>query len=221
MLLGATDHPDADVRLQAIYALSAPANRPLAGGAVKLVALAESDREARVRQAACEYGGRLGSKVFLPLYERATESAADHEMYAACMAGLVAMFHNHPELDTADEDAYRLFLRRLGAQPRSEHAPPWNVTSTFCYFSHESDLAKVAAWRQRATWFDPVEVKRVMSSIVTDRAASWQARVAAIESLVGLGATKVELSALRRGAHPADANDKPVLDKLASALAGH
>jgi len=91
--------------------------------------------------------------------------------------------------------------------------------STFCYYSHESDLAKLAAWKQQATWFDPTEVKRVMAHVIADKTANWMARAAAVESMVGLGATKLELAALKRGYLPGDRKDKPVLDKIASAIA--
>jgi hypothetical protein len=218
ILVGATRHADKDVRLQGIYALSSPANRGVPDATTRLAALATDDPEPKVRQAACEYSGRLGSDDLLPMYEKLTASSVDHEMYAACMEGLVAMFHNHPSFDTANEGAYKLFLRRLDAKPRTEHSPPWNVMSTFCYFSHESDLDKLAAWKKQATWFKPADVKRAMSDVVSDKTASWMARAAAVESMVGLGASKSELEALKRGYSPADRNDKPVLDKIASAI---
>jgi hypothetical protein len=218
VLLAAADHADKDVRLQAVYALTSATNRGLAGGATKLVALAERDSDQKVRHAACEYGGKLGANELLPLYEKLTANTNDPDLYAACMEGLVRMFHNHPVLDTANEQAYRLFLRRLDHKPRTEHSPPWNVMSTFCYFSHESDLDKLAAWKQQAPWFDPTEVKRVMASVIADKSASWMARAAAVESMVGLGATKGELEALKRGYHATDRKDKPVLEKIAGAM---
>ncbi|MEO8701630.1 MAG: HEAT repeat domain-containing protein [Kofleriaceae bacterium] len=218
VLLAAADHANVDVRLQAVYALALPANRGLAGGAAKLASLAEHDADRKVRSVACEQAGKLGSDELIPLYERATATAADPDHYAACMEGLAAMFHNHPAFDTASEPAYRLFLRRLDAKPRTEHTPPWTVMSTFCYFSHESDLGKLAAWKQRAPWFDPREMKRAMSGVIADRHASWMARAAAVESMVGLGATKTELEALRRGYSAGDSNARPLLNKIASAI---
>ncbi len=219
MLVMAADHADKDVRMQAIYALTSPVNRGMTGGAEKLVAMAEHDVEPKVRQAACEYGGRLGSDAMLPLYEKLTASSTDPELYAACMEGLVAMFHNHPSFDTSNEGAYKLFLRRLADKPRTATSPPWNVMSTFCYFSHESDLDKLAAWKQQATWFKPADVKAVMSSVISDKHASWMARAAAVESMVGLGATKAELEVLKHGYRAGDRDDKPVLAKLSSAMA--
>lgn len=218
MLLVMASHADPAIRLQAISAITLPANRAMAGGPEKLVAMAEQDADPKVRQVACEKGGKLGSEVFLPLYEKATASAADHEMYAACMAGLVAMFHNHPGFDTSSEAAYRLFLRRLDTQPRTEHSPPWNVMSTFCYFSHETDLDKLAAWKQQATYFKPDDVKRAIAGVIRDKSASWMARSAAIESMVGLGASKTELVALKSGFDAADRRDRAVVEKLSSVL---
>jgi hypothetical protein len=217
-LLAMAGHADRAVRVQALSAIALPANRAMAGGPEKLVAMAERDADPEVRRLACEKGGKLGSEVFLPLYEKATASAADPNMYAACMEGLVGMFHNHPTFDTSSEAAYRLFLRRLEAQPRTDHSPPWNVMSTFCYFSHESDLDKLAAWKRQATYFKPDEVKRVMASVIRDRAASWMARAAAVESMVGLGASRTELADLKKGLDAADRRDRPVVEKLTSVL---
>ncbi len=214
LLLGVASHPDPGVRLDAIDAIAAVENRGMAGGAEKLVALAETDPDPRVRRAACESAGRLGNDSVLPLYLRTTEHVTDPDFYASCMEGLAAMFHNHPSFDTASEAAYRLFLRRLEATPRTASSPPWTVMSTFCYDSRETDPGALAAWKQRATWFDPREVRRVLASVITDRDASLPARLAAIESLAGLDAPPVEISNLRHAlSQPAD---KPVADKLAA-----
>ena len=210
LLLAAANHANSDVRLDAISAITAVENRGMRGVAAKLVVLAETDTDPRVRRAACAQAGRLGTDDVLPLYERATAQVTDPAHYAACMEGLAAMFHNHPSFDTASEAAYRLFLRRIEQTPRTEHSPPWSVMSIFCYFSHEADLERLAAWKHRATWFDANEVKRVLSGVIADRNASMQARSAAIESLVGLGVTPVELASLKKTL------DKPLLDKLAA-----
>jgi HEAT repeats len=213
VLLAAAEHTDNAVRLQAVYALTSAKNRGLAGGAPKLAALAEKDSDAKVRTTACEYAGKLASDDLLPLYEKLTASPADPDLYAACMEGLVRMFHNVPVLDTHNERAYRLFLKRVAEAPANA---PWSVLSTFCYFSQGSDLDKLAAWKQHAPWFDATEVKKVMASVVANPKASPAARSAAIESMVGLGASKPELEALRRAVDP---KDKPALDKIVSAIA--
>lgn len=215
-LLESADHPTAAVRYEAIDAIVANPGMP--GGAAKIVALVERDPDPGVRRTACALGGKLGDALLVPMYAQHTATTTDPELHAGCMEGLVAMFHNHPSFDTANEAAYRLFLDRLAHAPRSEQSPPWSVMSTFCYFSHDADLDKLAAWKQRATWFDAAEVKRVMANVIADKATSWMARTAAIESLVGLGATRDELAALRTGyteQHPAD---RRILDKIDSAL---
>jgi HEAT repeat protein len=215
VLLDAAGHADANVRLQAVYALTSQTNRGLAGGSTKVARLAEADTDLKVRTTACEYAGKLGSDDLIPLYTKLTADTSNPDLYAACMEGLVRMFHDHPLLDTANKQAYELFLTRLAKQPRSETTPPWSVMSTFCYFSHGSDTDKLASWKQRAPWFDAGAVKRVMTSVITDKASSWMARAAAIESMIGLGANKPELEALRKHIDP---KDKSVLDKLASAI---
>lgn len=217
-LLESADHPTSAVRLDALDAITSPANRGMAGGAATIIAMVERDPDASVRRTACSLGGKLGDAMLVPMYTTMTATTNDPQLYAACMEGLVAMFHNHPVFDTASEPAYRLFLERLQTQPRSEQSPPWSVMSTFCYFSHDADLDKLAAWKQRATWFDANEVKRVITSVIQDRATSWEARTAAVESLVGLGATKDELFALRGSYDPSAPADRRVLAKIDSAL---
>ncbi len=217
-LLESADHPSAVVRREALDAITSVENRGMPGGAAKIIAMVDRDPDPSVRRAACALGGTLGDAMLVPMYATHTGTTNDPELYAACMEGLVAMFHNHPQLDTASEPAYRLFLERLAAQPRSEQSPPWSVMSTFCYFSHDADLGKLAAWKLRAPWFDANEVKRVIASVITDKATSWMARTAAIESMVGLGATKAELTVLRAAYDPQDATDRRVLAKFDSAL---
>lgn len=217
MFLAAADHADPAVRLEAVAALAR--QQGMTGAAAKLQALIERDADVTVRRAACATAGKLGDESLVAVYRRATESTTDAALHAACMEGVVAMFHDHPSFGTASEGAYRLFVERLAATPRSEASPPWTVMSAFCYLTHEPDEAKLAAWRARATWFDAPKLKQLIADVVADRAASWKARAAGIESLVGLGATKAELVALRRGLVPSHEGDKQVLAKLDSALA--
>ena len=219
-LLESTQHVAPAVRAQALAALTLPENRRVPGGAARVLAMAERDPDPALRREACTAGGKLGDPSFVPFYERLTGSATDPDLYAACMEGVVAMFHNAPAFDTANEAAYRLFLQRISAQPRSEHMPPWQAMSAFCYDSREADLAKLAAWRRTATWFDAAEVKAALTSVISDRATSWKARAAAIESMVGLGATKAELKALEAGyASGSDEGDARVLATLDRASA--
>lgn len=189
LLLAAATHADAGVRLDAVDALAG-----VDGGAAKLVALAETDPDVRVRRAACEQAGHANTDAVLPFYERATANVTDPDFYAACMEGLAARV-------TASESAYRLFLRRIAETPRTAHTPPWTVMSVFCDFKHDA----------RAPWFDAAEVRRVLASVIADPQASMAARSAAIESLAGLGPTPVELLTLKKSVA-----DKPLLDKIAA-----
>ncbi|MEO8705116.1 MAG: HEAT repeat domain-containing protein, partial [Kofleriaceae bacterium] len=129
MLLAAANHADTGVRLQAIYALSSSWNREMAGAAEKLAYLADKDLEPKVRAAACEYGGKHGAAVMLPVLEKLTAKSDDKELYSACMTGIGYMFHQYPFFETTNEGAYKLFLKRLNATPRSEAQPPWGVMS--------------------------------------------------------------------------------------------
>lgn len=202
-LLESTQHPASGVRAQALAALTRPESRELPGASERVLAMAERDPDPSLRRSACALGGRLGDASWLPLYERATVNAADPDSYAACMEGVVAMVLTAP----GSEAAYHLFLRRITESPSTA---PWQVMSAFCY-SHD--------WKNLPAWFDPAAVKAAMTSVVKNRAANWQARAAAVESMIGLGATKAELKALEAGSSPNDRADKLVLAKLDSALA--
>lgn len=202
-LLDSAQHGSREIRTQALAALTLPANRQLPGAADRVLAMAERDPDPALRQAACRVGGALGTALWIPFYERVTASSDEPELYTACMEGVVSMFLEPPR----NEAAYRLFLRRITESPSKA---PWQVMSVFCY-THE--------WKQPPAWFDTMEVKTAMIAVITDRAASWQAREAAIESMVGLGASRDELKALEAGYSPKDNSDRLVLAKLDSALA--
>jgi hypothetical protein len=216
MLIGAADHADKDVRLQAVYAISSTWNIEMKGGPEKLAKLTEKDADPKVRQAACEYGGKLGNKAMLPVMEKYTATADDKAMYGACLEGLVAMFHQFPLYPTANEAAYKLFLKRLAA-PRSADAPHWATMSRFRYFS-DPKSEKLKEWKQKATWFKVDAVKKALASVVADKKTNWMARNGAIESLVGLGAKKAELEALKKGYDEKVSDDTHVLKKIDEAL---
>ncbi len=194
-VLESAQHPSSGVRIQALAALTLPSSRELPGASERVLAMAERDPDPALREAACAAGGKLGSQLWLPFYERVTATSDVPELYAACMEGVVSMFIEQPN----SEGAYRLFLRRITESPSKA---PWQVMSAFCY---------TREWKQRPSWFDATEVKAAMTAVITDPAATWQAREAAVESMVGLGATRDELRSLT--------SDKLVLAKLDSALA--
>jgi hypothetical protein len=142
LLLAATHHHDGGVRLDAALAIAANPRMP--GAAQALVSLAETDADPRVRRAACEEAGRVGSDVVLPFYERATSAVTDPDFYAACMQVSRA---------SPRQSAYRLFLPHRRDRARAHAAVDRDVV--FCDLEQD----------QRG-WFD-VEVRRV-ASVVTD-----------------------------------------------------
>jgi hypothetical protein len=215
-LIDSADHEDKDVRTQAVYAISSSWNKDMKGGPEKLAKVATSDKELKVRQAACEYGGKLGNKAILPVIEKFT-AKEDKEMYGACMKGLIEMFFQYPFYETTNEAAYKLFVKRL-ASPHGPDAPPWTVTGEFKKYADDKH-DKLVAWKKKATWFKPADVKKALASVVADKKTNWMARTGAIESLEGLGATKAELEALKKGYDEKNFDDKNVLKKLDDAIA--
>lgn len=197
MLITAADHADKDVRLQAIYALSSSWNKEFTKGAEKLASMVEKDTDPKVRQTACKYGGQLGNKVMMPVLTKYTEKPdADPELYGRCMEGIAAMFHQYPFYETDNADAYKLFLKRLAMTPRGKNNPPWLALGLFKYTNKPGE--KLDAWKKRATWFKPAEVRKVLAAIVEDEKAEYLARTSSCDSLLGLEASKAELEAIKK-----------------------
>ena len=219
LLLKSADHADVAVRLQAVYAISSGWNQEMKGGPEKLAAMVDGDKDPKVRQAACEYAGGLGAKSLVATYDKHTAKSDDKDLYSACMKGLVAMFHNYPLYDTDEEGAYKLFLKRLNAKPRSEAAPPWTVMGAFRYANTGDRNTKLVEWQKKATWFKPAEVKKALAGVIADKQSNWMSRTGAVESMAGLGANKKELEALKVGYDAKESTDGYVLKKIDEALA--
>jgi hypothetical protein len=186
--------------------------RAAAGGLRAVVEL-----EAKVRAAACEYGGKLGHKAMLTVLEKLTNKTDDKDMYSACMKGIVAMFFQYPFFETTSQEAYKLFLKRLNAAPRSADSPPWSVMSEFAKYADDKN-EKLVAWKKKATWFKDAEMRKALAAVVADKKTNWMARTGAIESLIALGASKAELETLKKGYDEKNFDDKNVLKKLDEAI---
>lgn len=214
-LISSADHAEKDVRLQAVYAISSSWNKDMKGGPEKLAKLAKDDKDMKVRQAACTYGGKLGNKAMMPVFEKFT-AKEDKEMYGACMKGLIEMFFQYPFYETTNEAAYKLFVKRIAA-PHGPDAPPWTVMGEFKKYGDEKN-EKLAAWKKKARWFKPADLKKALMGVVADKKTNWMARTGAVESLEGLGATKAELERLKKGYDEKAFDDKNVLKKLDEAI---
>jgi hypothetical protein len=216
-LIKMADHAEKDVRLQAVYALSSSWNKDMKGGPEKLAKVAQNDKEPKVRQAACEYGGKLGHKAMIAVLDKFTNKADDKDMYAACMKGIVAMFFQYPFYETTSQEAYKLFIKRLGMTPRNVDSPPWTVMSEFEKYGDEKN-EKLAAWKKKATWFKEAEMRKALSAIVADKKTNWMARTGAVKSLIALGATKAELETLLKGYDEKNFDDKHVHKAITEAI---
>lgn len=217
-LIKSADHSDMKVRLQAVYALSSAWNREMAGGAEKLLSMAQKDAEVDVRKAACEYGGKLGNPVLLPFMEKATEKTDDKVMYTACMKGLLTMFYDYPLFGTSNEAAYKLFLKRMAEKPRSSVRPPWTLTGAFEKYTSQT-TSGFTDWKKAASWFKPADVQKVLIDILKDKDAYLMGRRGAVGSLVGLGSTGAELEALKASLDPKNSNDQSVSKEIDAAIA--
>ncbi|MEO8706233.1 MAG: hypothetical protein ABI867_39755, partial [Kofleriaceae bacterium] len=124
----------------------------------------------------------------------------------------------YPFFETTNEGAYKLFLKRLNATPRSETQPPWGVMSLFRYAGDPKN-EKLVAWKAKATWFKPADVKKALAAVIADKKTNWMARTAAVESFAVLGGTKSELEALKQGYDGKDLTDQHVVKAIDDAAA--
>jgi len=220
LLLASAKHPDAQVRLKAVYSIASSWNKTMKGQIETLADLAAHDSDGEVRAAACKYGGKLGNDAFMPTLEKGTaDPKADPDYYGACMEGLMSMWVSYPFFENQSEQAYKLMLRRLAATPRSENAPPWGIYGDIEYLADGShDSAK--KWLDTHPWFKPADLRKALGGVISDPAANWMGRTGALKAAVAMGATKAELTKWRKayGDSP-DSSQSQVTDALDEAIA--
>lgn len=216
MLLELAGHANPSIRATAAVGLSSPWNKTMKGGVGKLKELMEKDKDMAVRKAACSSAGDLGDDALIPMYEKLTDPAADKDLAAACMAGVMKMWASYPLWENRSEKAYRLTLKRLEQRPRSDKFPPWTIMSTFQNVG-EGAGSSFDKWKAGATWFNAAATRKVLAGVIADKDANWMGRTALVKASLSLGATRADLEELKKGLK-LEGPDKYVLEELEEAI---
>lgn len=205
LLVQMADHPDEQVRMTVLGALSAGWAAGTEGTLEKVLAAVETDPSPRVRAYACRQLGDRADERALPLLERLTADVGeDEKLYEACFRGLIGMWAAPVPQKAPSERAYRLTMERLRAEPRSEGRPPWGAIANL-EWAGKGSLAKAAPW------FDKDALVEVLGDLAGDRAAHWLARTGAVKVMARIGAPRSALEALEAGY--ADIAEVPGVDK--------
>ncbi len=205
LLVQMADHPDEQVRMTVLGALSAGWAAGTEGTLEKVMAAVETDPSPRVRAYACRQLGDRADERALPLLERQTADVGkDEKLYEACFRGLIGMWAAPVPQKAPSERAYQLTMERLRAKPRSEGRPPWGAIANL-EWAGKGSLAKAAPW------FDKDALVEVLGDLAGDRDAHWLARTGAVKVMARIGAPRSTLEALKAGY--ADIAEVPGVDK--------
>lgn len=205
LLVQMAGHPDEQVRMTVLGALSAGWAQGTEGTLEKVIAAVESDPSPQVRAYACRQIGDRADERALPLLERLTAGPGDDEkLYSACFRGLIGMWAAPVPNKAPNEKAYRLTLNRLRATPRTEQQPPWGAIANLGWAAKPS-LARTAPW------FDKAALVEALAEVAADRQAHWLARTEAVKVMGRLGAERARIEQLKAGY--ADVAEVPGVDK--------
>lgn len=184
-------HDAALVRKAVLSAWTRRQNQQVPSFRERAHAMVRSDRSDDVRALGCAELGWTGHAEHLPLFrELLADTSLPEPIRVACMNGLSLMWYDWPHLDNTNEEAYRLTLQMWRATPRSK-MDGLRLPS----LHHEAH--NLARWRANAPWFNPGEVRSALVELVADAAVHWIVRKDALRSIVHLGASHEELTALR------------------------
>lgn len=160
-LLSAAKSENAAIRRQAAYALGSSWNKNLEGAVdAEIELMKDSDNE--VRKTAYENAGRLGDdRVVEPIAEM-LKNEADADLHSSGVRGLVYLWYDFPQHESTSEAAYRATMDYFKTSPGSDKVPAWAAVTSFINKSDKN----YAAWKEKATYFNPDEVYEVMLGLV-------------------------------------------------------
>ncbi len=198
----ALGHAELDVRARAVYALSAPINKRREGIAARLMQLAKSDPDERLRQVVCEHVGKLGDEAIMPTMKELTGTKASSDMLIACLKGLVSMWADHPRFENASEQAYRLTMEILERTPRKKDAPYWAAITRIAkvgpvLLESPGTVAK-PGWKNRVRgWLVPSAVQTMLHGFILDADVDDQTVADAVLATAAFGEKRGKLMQLK------------------------
>lgn len=206
-------HDSALVRKAVLSAWARRQNQQVPSIRERAHTMVRSDRSDDVRAVGCAELGGTGHAEHLPLFrELLADTSLPEPIRVACMNGLSLMWYDWPHLDNTNEEAYRLTLQTWRATPRSS-------TNALRLPSLHHKAHNLARWRANATWFNPEEVRSALAELVADAAVHWFVRKDALRSIVHLGASREELTALRGRVSDGPSGTTFVIEDLDAAIA--
>lgn len=190
-LLNAAKNDNALVRRQVAYRLGSSWNESLEGAVETEIELM-NDKDAEVRKAAYSNAGNLNDeRVIAPIVEM-LNNEAEVDFHSSGIGSLVDMWYNYPFHEKTSEAAYRATMDYLKKfVPGNENIPAWDAVSSF----NVKNKDKFAAWRAKATYYNPAEIAEVMTAIIVNPEINWLARTGAVEEMA-IHCTKEQYEAL-------------------------
>lgn len=182
LMLKKSTHADAQIRMEAVSALSSGWAKGTEGTLERVLQMAQEEPDAELRRYACRRLGERGDERVLPLLEALTaEVGEDPQLYAACFRGLVSLWSNPIAHEKPSQRAYELTLERLAQRPRSEQQPPWGALPAMVWVKSEK-------FQAAAPWFRVESLIEAIADVVADLDAGWLARSSGVDTLIRLEA---------------------------------
>lgn len=201
-LLDAAKNENSKIRKQAALALGSSWNKDLDGAVDAMITLM-NDSDKDVRSMAYEYAGKLADERIIEPIVAMLKDPSLAEFHGNGVKSLVTMWYDYPFHENTSEAAYKATMDYLRTTPVTDKVPDWIAVGSF-YSKADSSYDE---WRAKATYFDPNEIAEVMTNILKNPDANWNARSAAIKTMAA-HCSKETFNAL-----------KPVVDGLTDSKA--
>ena len=220
LVVKSTTHPDDMVRSEAVSNLTS-SGKSKKGALEKVMWVVENDPDIEARRFACEKIGDMEDERALPFLEKLTDPGqeVDASLYEACLIGIMNMVRSVTGPDKPSEKAYRLIVKRLSEEPRTNDRPPSAIVRNLPRLVPKKGYSFEKEWAEKAKWVNLDEVIEIVRKIVADPNASWMTRTSSVDSLRKLGAPRSMLETLLKDYADMDSNDSDqVKNKLERAL---
>lgn len=186
-----TEHENAKVRLQAVYALGNQ-NAVSVNGAADAIIRSMSDKDPDVRKIAYKCSGELHDEKIIEPIVKMLNNPEEAEYHAYGLLALTAMWYDYPAHVHTSEAAYKATVNYYKTVRRSENVPSVSAVSALA----EKNTKTFDSWKAGAAYYNAKELTDTMAVIALDAAVSWRTRVAALKVIKTHG-TKADLEALK------------------------
>lgn len=198
-----TDHEDPVVRkyaAEAVTNLSSSGVDGMTDAAIKLM----GDADDEVKATACERAGQLGDERVVEPLTTILNDDGQSAFHKYCVKGLIGMWYDHPFHEHTSEAAYRACLDYWSKTPRTQTEPSSGDFNSL----GSTPGSGFEEWKQKATYYNPEELGKVLLDVVRDENAHWLARSGAAAGVLQHcgDAQKAELQSIIDGLEGKDAD---------------